>query len=200
MGGEEERDVTLDFAAVRAGRLSYADLARDVDHARLRRETNELFDQVEAIAAGATDREVVFVPEDPEANDRASASEEADLPWTLGHVVVHMTASWEEAAALGATLARGVPVEGRSRYETPWETIRTAAQVRDRLAESRRMCNAFLDAWPDAPHLDLTVTRIERLGPLNATGQHLLGLFHGDSHLDQLREILRQSRAVAPAA
>lgn len=186
--------MTLDFAAQREGRLSYADLVREVDHAGARRATADLFDTLDAVVADATDADVVFQPEDPEANDPGAPPEEVHRAWTLAHVVAHVTASCEESAALGATLARGVPVEGRSRYEVPWQTLTTGEGVRRRLAESRRICDAFLDAWPDEPHLDLTVTRIQRLGPLNAVGQHLLGALHGDGHLAQLREIVRQAK------
>jgi hypothetical protein len=56
------------------------------------------------------------------------------------------------------------------------------------------MCRAFLDVWPDSPHLDLTITRIPHIGPMNAIGYYLLGILHGQSHLDQLREIMRQAK------
>ncbi len=187
-----------DFAAIREGRLSYADAVRDLDREALRALTEDLYDEVGAIVAPATDAAVVFEPVDPDANDTFGASEEANLPWTLAHVVVHLTASAEESAALASQLARGIPVPqgeaGRSRYETPWETVATAAAVRDRLAESRRICRAFLDAWPDQPHLDVAYTPIPRFGPLNAVGRYALGLFHGDAHLGQLREIMRQAQ------
>jgi hypothetical protein len=45
---------------------------------------------------------------------------ELALPWTLGHVIVHITASAEESAFLAAELARGVHRRtGRSRFEVP---------------------------------------------------------------------------------
>ncbi len=180
-----------DFAAVRAGRLPYAEAVNNLDHAALRRLTDEIYDALGAAVAGATDAAVGFVPRDPALTDPAERA------WTLGHVIVHVTAGCEDSAAVAATLARGVPVPegpaGRSRYETPWETVLTARHVFDRLAESRRMCHAFLDAWPDAPHLDLTVTLVPRFGPLNAIGRYALGLFHADAHLEQLREIMRQA-------
>lgn len=117
------------------------------------------------------------------------------MAWTLGHVVVHATASSEEAAALAADLARGVEPIGRSRYEVDWQTVHTVAQLRQRFAESRRIRQAYLAAWPDAPHLDVTYTPIPSLGPMNATSRFMLGLLHDDSHLEQLREIMRQARA-----
>lgn len=193
-----------DFAAVREGRLTYADAVRDLDRDGLRALTDDLYDEVGAIVAPATDADVIFEPVDPDANDTFGASEEANLAWTLAHVVVHLTASAEESAALASQLARGIPVQqgeaGRSRHETPWETVTTAAQVQERLAESRRICRAFRDAWPDRPHLDVTYTAIPRLGPLNAVGRYTLGLFHGDSHLGQLREIMRQAKEAGAAS
>src|SRR6185437_14579064 len=111
-----------------------------------------------------------------------------------GHVIVHVTASSEEAAALALVLARGLPVEGRSRYEVYWETVTTIAQARQRLEESRKMRKAMLDAWPDEPHLEVTYIPYQSVGPINAIGRFILGLSHDDSHLEQLREIMRQGR------
>lgn len=117
------------------------------------------------------------------------------MAWTLGHVVVHTTAGSEEGAAAALTLARGAPLDGRPRYEVPWEEVTTIGQVVRRLEESRRMRLAMLAAWPDEPHLGNTAVLIERLGPLNATGRYLVGLMHEDGHLPQLAEIARQARA-----
>lgn len=195
----------LDFDPVRQGNQTLADLARDLAPADLHRLTDEMIDAVLAIIEGATAADVVFVPEDPAASDTFGKSEEANLAWTLGHVIVHATASSEEAAALSSVLARGIEIEGRSRYETDWQTIRGVAQVRRRLEESRRMRHAFLDTWPQEPHLDVTFTyqlaALANLGPMNAIGRFLMGLMHEDSHLEQMREIIRQAHegyAVAP--
>lgn len=193
----------LDFDEVRQEKQTLADLARDLSHADLHRLTDEMIDTVLAIIETATAADVVFVPEDPAASDTFGASEEANLPWTLGHVIVHATASSEEAAALSAVLARGIEIEGRSRYETDWRTMHSVAQVRQRLEESRHMRHAFLDAWPAQPHLDVLFVPgggIARYGPMNAIGRFLLGLMHEDSHLEQLREILRQAHEGYAAA
>ncbi len=188
--------MAVDFAAVREGRASYQDATRDLTPADVSPLTEQIFDAVAGIVAEAADADVVFLPVDPAAHDaNAAPGADADSGWTLGHVIVHLTAGLEESAALGATLARGVEVEGRSRYETPWETIKTARQLRDRLAESRRMCLAFRDAWPDKPHLDLTRVMIPQFGPLDAVRQTAIGIFHADGHLDQLRDIMRQAHA-----
>ena len=179
----------FDFAAYRSGAKKYADL--ELTQADLRRYTNASIDHIQEIIAGATDFDVTFVPEDPLAKDIVTGD---TLPWTLGHVIVHTTASAEEGAALALNLARGVPIEGRSRYETYWETVTTIAQVDGRLEESRRMRLAMLDAWPNPPHLEVTYEH-RRLGMMNAFVRFMYGLQHESSHYDQLREILRQAKA-----
>src|SRR5579872_351758 len=165
----------LDFAPVRNRTASLPDITRNLTKEDLRALTNEMIDTMQEITADAIDADVVFVPQDPEANDTFGIPEEATLAWTLGHVVVHATASSEESAALALTLARGLPVEGRSRYETPWRSVTTIAQVRHRLEESRRMRKAMLDAWPDEPHLDVTYKPYTQLSPLNAISRFIMG-------------------------
>ncbi len=176
----------IDIAAVFAGKLSFSDAIRDIQHKDLYSMVNELFDEIESLLANASDGAVVFVPRDP------AASDQSEQGWTMGHVIAHLTATLEEGNAVGAMLARGVEFEGRLRYEVPWEERSTIQKVQARLQESRRMNRAFLDAWPDEPHLDVTITRIPRLGPLNAVGSSVLSIGHGQTHLEQLREILRQ--------
>ncbi len=180
--------MVLNFEAFRAGKASYADTVRDVTHKDLYNAIDDLFDTIESIIPGLTDMGATFAPHDPDLKD---ASEEA---YTLGHVIVHLTATLEEASSVGSVLARGIAFEGRLRNEVPWQMVRTAQQVHARLRESRRMCRAYLDAWPDAPHLDVTIVRIPTFGPMNAVGMHGLGILHGQSHVEQLREIMRQSK------
>jgi DinB superfamily len=172
--------------------MTFSDMARDLTPADLRNLTNEMIDTMLSIVADATDEDVVFIPQDPNADDPYGIPEEKDLVWTLGHVSVHTTASAEESAALALTLARGLAPEGRSRYEVPWRTVQTIAQVRHRFEESRRMRLAMLDAWPDEPHLEVTYSISPRFGPFNATARFLMGLYHDDDHLGQLNEIMRQ--------
>jgi len=185
----------LDLTGVKNGSQSFADVAATLTKTDLYQLTDEMIDTMEAIVAEATDEDVVFVPVDPQAKDTFGKPEDQDLAWTLGHVVVHATASSEESAALALTLARGLPVEGRSRYETPWESVTTIAKVRQRFEESRRMRKSLLDAWPDEPHLEMTYSPWPQAGDLNAIARFILGLSHDTSHLDQLREIVRQARA-----
>src|SRR4051794_37400860 len=132
--------------------------AGDVTIDDLRRLTDQMIDSQFAAIEGCTDADVTFAPSDPAANDGAAATaEETNLPWTLGHLIVHITASSEEAAALAAELARGVTFHGRSRSEIPYQNVTTIAQCRQRLNESRRMRHASLDMWPDEPYLDNTI-------------------------------------------
>ena len=188
----------LDFTPVREKKLSFVDVMNGLTKADLYTLTNEMIDSMLHIIADAVDEDVVFVPQDPNANDTFGIAEETDLAWTLGHVVVHATASSEESAALASTLARGLAVEGRSRYEVPWRTVHSVAQLHQRLEESRRMRIAFLDTWPDEPHLEVTYQPYPQIGPLNAISRFIMGLYHDDSHLEQLREIMRQAREARP--
>src|ERR1700676_6900 len=130
----------LDFSLVHRGEKTSQQLAAELTPEDLANLTREMCDlQLEAIR-DADDADVDFVPDDPEANDTFAAKpEDVGISWTLGHVVVHTTASAEESAALALTLARGLVVDGRSRYEVPWEGVRTAAYIRGRIEESRRM-------------------------------------------------------------
>jgi hypothetical protein len=185
----------LDFTGVNNGSQTIADVAARVTKADLYQLTDEMIDTMQTIIADAVDADVSFEPEDPNANDTFGKPEEVALPWSLGHVIVHATASSEEAAVLALTLARGLPLEGRSRYETPWQSVTTVAQVRQRLEESRCMRKALLDAWPDEPHFEVTYKPpFQRAGELNAIGRFIMGLYHDAAHLDQLREIMRQGR------
>jgi hypothetical protein len=191
---EQERNVMLDFTPVKNGSTSMAGLATGLTKADLYALTDEMVNTMQSIVKDAVDADVVFVPEDPDAKDPFGIPEEDTLAWTLGHVVVHATASAEESAALALTLARGLAVEGRSRYETPWQDVTTAAQTHQRLEESRRMRKSLLDAWPDEPHLDITYTPYPRAGEVNAVARFIMGLSHDNDHVGQLREIMRQAR------
>lgn len=117
------------------------------------------------------------------------------MPWTLGHVIVHTTASAEESAAIAAELARGVAYHDRSRHEVPWTEVQTIAGCRQRLEESRRMRLASLRMWPDAAHLENEYQAWANGPTVNAVGRFVLGLMHEESHLEQIAEIVRQARA-----
>ena len=191
----------LDFDLVRRRRATLAALVEPLNIDDLRELTNEMIDRQLELMDGCADADVAFVPDDPEANDRYAADvSDVKLAWTLGHVIVHVTASSEEKAFLAAEQARGISREGRSRSETPWETVETMDQVRRRLEESRRMRLASLDMWPDEPNLDLTILYKYVNGPINAKARFVLGLMHDDDHLEQIAEIVRQARAACEYA
>jgi hypothetical protein len=186
----------IDFDRVRRREATLADLTEGLTVADLAALTVEMIDTMLDLLEGCTDEDVVFVPEDPNAHDSAAAdSAEVDLAWTLGHVIVHATASSEEAAFLAAEMARGVERSGRSRYETPWETVTTIAQCYERLAESRRMRLASLGLWPDEPHLEVVKDYSWVPGPVNAVARFVMGLQHDYDHVGQIANIIAQATA-----
>jgi DinB superfamily len=187
--------LVIDFSPLRRREVSLQDLAKGLTTGDLAKLTEEMCGRQLELIADAEDADVVFVPDDPEANDTfAARPEDVGLSWTLGHVVVHAAASSEESAALALVLARGLPVEGRSRYEVPWEQATTVEFLRHRIQESLRMRVSMLNAWPDSPHLDNFYAPYEGRPPMNAFGRFLGGLAHDDSHLDQIRKIVYQGK------
>ncbi|HKA51967.1 MAG TPA: DinB family protein [Candidatus Dormibacteraeota bacterium] len=190
----------IDFAPVRTKERSLDDIAEGLTRDDLASLASEMCDVFLELIADAHDSDVTFVPEDPAANDTfAATAEEVNMPWTLGHVIVHWTASSEESAALALTLARGTDVSGRSRYEVPWQEVTEAAFLRERIEESRRMQLAMLGAWPDTPHLEKTYSPREGARPMNAVVRFLGGLNHADAHRDQVRDVLAQAKATRSA-
>ncbi len=186
----------LDFTPVRTKVRTMNQLAADLTHDELRRLTEESVDRMLELLTGGDDVKVTFVPHDPDAHDAAAdETADVDLAWTLGHVIVHTTASAEEYAAMATELARGVPFHGRPRYETPWQTITTFAQCRQRLLESRRIRMASLDMWPDEPHLDNGYVAWDTSGWVNAKGIFVWGLAHDADHLRQMTKILGQAKS-----
>jgi len=184
----------IDFTGVREYNQTIQELGDTLTKADLVAATDAIAADIAARIADATDADVVFVPVDPAARDDFAAdASEVELAWTLGHVIVHLTASSEEGAFIATELARGVAREGRSRSETPWESVTTIAAARARLDESRRMIQALLTAWPDQPNLTVTISGAS--GPRNAIARFLGGLNHADQHREQVSEIVRQAKA-----
>jgi hypothetical protein len=177
----------LDFSVIQEDGNGFNELVADLSLSDLENLTNEMIDFILDQVADCEDIDVTFEPSDPE--------EDVDLAWNLGHVIVHVTASSEESAALAVELARGVRHHGRSRYETPWETVETMDQCRQRLEESRRMRLASLQMWPDDPKLDNTYRAWTNGPQVNALGRFILGLWHTDDHLGQIEDIVRQAKA-----
>ena len=186
----------LNFQAVRDEEITLAKLVAHLTRDNLRDLTNEMVNTILDLIASCVNADVTFEPVDLAAHDPfAKTPEEVQLAWNLGHVIVHTTASAEEAAAIAAELARGVEYHGRSRYEVPWMEMRTIEGCRQRLEESRRMRLASLDMWPEEAHLENECEAWKDGPRVNAVGRFVLGLMHDDSHLGQIGEIVRQARA-----
>jgi hypothetical protein len=183
--------------------MKLADLQADHNREDLIYFTNSMIDSMLDLVRDLPDAFVTYMPDDPQADDPwAATDDEKAISWTLGHVIVHTTASSEERTSHGSMLARGTQIKGRNRYEVPWETITTTAQIVQRLEESRRMRLAFLDTWPDDPQLDNVYDQksyVDAYGPLNAVGMTLMGLKHDAEHLPQIAEIVRQAQEACVA-
>lgn len=196
----------IDFTPVNAGELTLLAFAQRFGPADLRAATNASIDAMLDLIAPLSDAEVVFEPYDPDAHDPFAAPGEEHIGWNIAHIIAHVTASSEEWAAYSSILARGIvyPAEPRLRYETPWRDITTKAQCVQRLEESRRIRLGYLDAWPDAPRLDvlrqMSPRFVERFGEMNAPACFLFGLKHEVEHLPQMAEAARQARAASAAS
>ena len=194
----------IDFSPVQKNEMKIADLANQVSKADLLSSSNESIDRILALLSDATDADIVFDPTDEGASDPYAAEGEEAIGWSLGHLVAHVTAGSEEGAAFSSVLARGHALSERPRYETPWRDITTVAQCVQRLEESRRMRNAYLETWPDQPHLDvirggMSEGFVNWTGPLNAIGCFLLGLGHELGHFAQMEEVKGQAVAARTA-
>ena len=195
----------IDFAPMRDGDLSYMEYAarENIGPGELRSLSDESVDFLLSLLEELTDADIVFDPDDPDADDPFAVEGEEEIGWNFGHLIAHVTASSEEGAALSSLLARGIPASERPRYETPWRDITTVAQVRQRLEESRRMRNAYLETWPDAPLLqivrDVSERFTARFGEMNAPAAFLFGLSHEVGHYEQIEEVRRQALAARPA-
>ena len=186
----------LDFQPVREKKITLQDLVRGLTKDDLRRELNEMYDEVSHLIVDCTDAHVTFEPVDEKADDPYSVKGEESIAWPLGHVIVHLTASMEESAAIASELARGVPYHGRSRWEIPWREATTIAQCHARLEESRRMCLASLEMWPELPHIENTYSPAEGAVPHTCVSRFASGLRHASDHLGQIADIVRQADEV----
>ena len=196
----------IDFSPMRDGEISYLEYAarENIGPAELRSLSDESIDYLLSLLDSLTDADIVFDPEDPDADDPFAVAGEEEIGWNFGHLIAHVTASSEEGAALSSLLARGIPASERPRYETPWRDITSVAQVRQRLDESRRMRNAYLDTWPDSPLLnvvrDVSERFTARFGEMNAPAAFLFGLSHEIGHYEQIEEVKRQALAARATA
>ena len=189
----------FDFKALKEQGIRLGEFAETVTLAQLRAETEKSVAWLVRFMADVTDADVVFDPDDPEANDPFAVEGEEGIGWTIGHLVAHVTASSEEGAAFCSLLGRGVPVEGRLRYETDWKEIDTKEKCLQRIAESRKIRIGYLDALPEEINFEL-IRPIspgfeKRVGKLNAFGNMLLGLSHEHGHREQMEAVKAQAKA-----
>ncbi len=184
----------LDFQAVRDKKITLQELVQGLNREDLRRELSEVYETIETMIRDGSDADVTFQPSDPAANDPNAVDGEAEIAWTLGHVIVHLTASMEESASLAQELARGVEFHGRSRWEVPFHQATSIGFCLHRLAESRRISLASLDMWPDSPHLENMYVPIQGALPYTPVSRFASGLKHASDHLGQIAEILHQAR------
>jgi len=195
----------IDFSPMRDGELTYLEFAarENIGPSELKQLSDESVDLLLGLLDELKDADIVFEPADPDADDPFAVEGEEEIGWNFGHLIAHVTASSEEGAALSSLLARGVPAAERPRYETPWRAIKSVAQVRQRLEESRRIRNAYLETWPDAPLLDVCRDVSERFsarfGEMNAPAAFLFGLSHEVGHYEQIEEVRRQALAARQA-
>lgn len=187
----------IDFLPIQEKKMNWTRFAAQFNKQDLIDHTNQLTDHLLEMIANACDADVTFNPKDPQAHDPyAKNPDEETISWNLGHLIVHITASNEEAAFLAAELARGVELEfRRSRWELAWEEVTQLEQVRHRLEESRRMLLASLDLWPDSPHLENHYTSPMGL-KITPIVRFLLGQNHAVSHLAQIEDVLQQASQV----
>ena len=173
------------------------DIAEKLTLNDLRQATNQSIDNILALIADLDDSDVTYNPADPQAHDPYAVPGEEYIGWSIAHLIAHVTASSEEGAAFSSLLARGIPAKERPRYETPWREIATMTQCIQRLQESRRIRLAYLDTWPDMPHLnvyrEVSERFVEKFGQLNAPAAFIFGLRHELGHMDQIRAVKQQA-------
>ncbi|MCB9437419.1 MAG: DinB family protein [Anaerolineales bacterium] len=193
----------IDFTPVKNKEISLLDFSARFSIDDLKAATHTSIDTLLEIIGDAADAELTFIPYDPHAHDPYATDEEQYKGWSLAHLVLHVCASCEEGAAFSSILARGIEIGGRLRYEPDWQTYTTREQVLHRLEESRRMRLAYLDTWPDEPHLDTLRQFPEdaKWRPnLNAKAAFLSSLWHEIGHYEQFRDAANQAREAIHAA
>ena len=187
----------LDFRLIRDKKVKLQELVNGLTRDEMRRELNEMYDEILHLMVDCTDAHVTFEPTDEKADDPYAIQGEEIIAWTLGHVIVHITASMEESASIASELARGVEYHGRSRWEVPWREVTTIEQCKARMEESRRMCLASLKMWPEPPHMENTYTpSFKGALPYTCISRFASGLKHASDHLGQIEDIVRQANSI----
>ena len=195
----------IDFRPLSEKTMTPLEFAAQFSLDDLRAAVNTYLDTVRDLVKDFTDAQLVFEPDDPKAQDNyAATAEEVNMGWSLAHLALHVTASLEEGCAFSSVLARGIPIEGRLRYEPGWREVTSRQQVLTRIEESRRMCLAYLNTWPEEPHLDVyrkfpPDSRFANVS-INAPAAFLSSLSHLNGHLEQFHEVARQVQNTAQAA
>jgi hypothetical protein len=193
--------MSIDFTPLLTREVSLYEFSQTLTKNTLRNASNASIDAIMALLEDVTDEEINFVPVDPDAHDADAVEGEETIGWSLGHLILHVTASAEEGAAISSLLARGVPVEQRLRFEHDWKThCRSKIECLHRLEESRRIRNAYLDTWPALPLLDTFQTFPEDHRwhqQINAQSGFILGLSHEVGHMEQIRAVKQQARAAS---
>src|SRR5258706_1984114 len=190
----------INFQSVFNKEITFSDLAEQYSNADLREALNSYVDFTVQIFNDISDEQALYVPNDPHADDPYAVSEEDHhVGWNLVHLVMHVTASAEEAASFSSILARGIEIGGRLRTERDWRRVTTCADTVARLEECRRICLAYLGTWPDQPDLDTRRIMPEHISWMkpNAPTQFLAGLLHWHAHVEQFQKVAEQARAFA---
>ncbi len=188
----------IDFQPVFDRTQTLGELAAGYGRADLGAALDRYVDFTREVINGVTDAQAAWIPVDQAADDPHAASEaDRHAGWSLIHLVMHVTASAEEAAAFSSILARGIAISGRLRSERDWQQVTGCRETVGRLEECRRICHGYLSAWPDSP--DLATVRIMPdtmawMKP-NAAVSFLAGLLHWQRHVEQLRRVADEARA-----
>jgi len=136
----------IDFDAIRVDSSNVQVIADTLTLDDLRQVTEFSIHTMLTHIASCTDADVSFIMLDPEATEEFRNASGELLGWNLSHILVHSTATGEASAFAALDLARGISLQGISRYETPWIALTTIEQCRQRLNESLRMRLASLSA------------------------------------------------------
>ncbi|MEM6527459.1 MAG: DinB family protein [Chloroflexota bacterium] len=191
--------MAIDYTDFINGDIKWAQLAERYTFDEILEETRRLYDAVRDLLQDIPDAAVAYIPQDPDAHDKAAATEDEEhVGWSIGHVVAHLTASNEETFLFASLLARGIQHDGRLRTEAPWEDIDTAEKALQRLEESRRIVFAYASALPDEPRMDVlrafgSEKAAAYFGDINAKASMLMGLTHHREHVQQIAKVKQQA-------
>src|SRR5258708_23853908 len=140
----------INFQPVYNKEKTLGDLASQYSNADLHAALNSYVDFTIQIINSVSDEQALYIPPDPDANDPYATTEaEHHMGWSLVHLVMHVTASAEEAAAFSSILARGIAIGGRLRSERDWRPVAACAAGVARFEQMRRICLPYLRTLPD---------------------------------------------------